>query len=130
LYTNKKYQKFTIHSLVAIAFILNPENKKYINHKDGNKQNNYYSNLEWSTFSENMIHAYEYGLIKPVWKDKFGYDHNRSKAVKQYSTNNEYINEFGSIREASRKLNINAANIMSVCQNVRKSAGGFIWKYV
>ena len=53
------------HRLVAIEFISNPENKPYINHKDGNKSNNNISNLEWVTFSENMKHAFKIGLIKP-----------------------------------------------------------------
>lgn len=53
---------FYIHRLVAIHFIDNPLNKEYVNHKDGDKTNTYYKNLEWATFSENMIHAYKTGL--------------------------------------------------------------------
>jgi hypothetical protein len=52
----KKYP--TVHRLVAETFIPNPDNKKTINHKDGNKLNNNTSNLEWSTHSENVIHSY------------------------------------------------------------------------
>ena len=59
---NKKF--CTIHKLVAVAFILNSENKKEINHKDGNKLNNNFSNLEWVTHSENMKHAWDTGLFK------------------------------------------------------------------
>jgi hypothetical protein len=48
-----------IHRLVAKLFIPNPDNKKVVNHKDGNKLNNALSNLEWNTLSENTIHAVE-----------------------------------------------------------------------
>ena len=54
------------HRLVAIAFIPNIDNKPYINHKDGDKLNNHYSNLEWCTAQENTQHAYDNGLAKSV----------------------------------------------------------------
>lgn len=62
---NKGKRRFTVHRLVAEMFIDNPENKAEVNHIDGNKLNNCYTNLEWATKSENTLHAYKIGLMTP-----------------------------------------------------------------
>lgn len=51
-----------VHRLVACAFVPADPKRDFVNHKDGNKQNNAASNLEWCTRSENLKHAYSVGL--------------------------------------------------------------------
>lgn len=56
--------EMSIHRAVGLTFIPNPENKKTVNHKDGNKGNNHIKNLEWSTHSENLKHSFSSGFSK------------------------------------------------------------------
>ena len=55
-------KKIALHRLLALHFIPNPENKRTVNHLDGDKLNNKLSNLAWATDSENVAHAYKLGL--------------------------------------------------------------------
>jgi predicted XRE-type DNA-binding protein len=59
-----------IHRVLAIIFIPNLENKKTVNHIDGNKLNNNIENLEWNTYSENVKHSYDLGLHISIKGDK------------------------------------------------------------
>lgn len=61
---SSKLKKFLAHRLVAIFYIDNPLNLPVVNHKDANKLNNHYKNLEWTTVQGNVDHAYENGLVK------------------------------------------------------------------
>lgn len=110
---------YRLHRIVAQAFIANPKNKAQVNHIDGIKTNNEVSNLEWVTNKENQIHKFASGL-----------GNNFTRKIGQYSLNNVLMLEFASIVGASKNLNIGKANICGVLSNKRKTAGGFIFKYL
>ena len=64
---NGHSKNYRSNRLVAMAFIPRTEedialNRNDVNHKDGDKSNDYYRNLEWVSRSENTIHAYNTGL--------------------------------------------------------------------
>lgn len=139
LYKNRKLFHKKVHRLVAGAFIPNPKRKTQVNHKDGDKQNNKISNLEWTTCKENIIHCHETGL----WKPKYGNEHYNygkclSEKTKQkmreqrkgeLNSNSKRVicittgETFRYIREAARQYNVAAESIGRVCKGRSKTAG-------
>ena len=116
----------SIHRLVALLFIENPFNKVEVNHKDGNKQNNHVSNLEWVTKSENTKHSYRLGLQKP----KKGFDNLQSTPVKKIDATGKEICIYGSLVEAAKASGLKSySGIHKVCRKERKTAGGFKWEF-
>lgn len=61
---NGERRDFTIHRLVALAFIPNPENLPQVNHKDGDKLDNRVDSLEWCSAQYNVQHSFDNGLQK------------------------------------------------------------------
>lgn len=128
---DKKYKIYKIHRLVAFAFVNNLDFtiKKHVNHIDGNKQNNHYTNLEWVTPSENHRHKFRVLKCKHGASGKFGYDNPTSKTVIQMDLNGNFIAEYGSTHEAKRKTGFNRGAIANCCRGIANHHKNFKWKY-
>lgn len=118
-----KSKSVLVHRLVAMAFLENPENKKQVNHIDGNKLNNCVDNLEWVTPSENIQHAYDTGLI-----DYYDKEHHL-KPVYQFDMNKKFIQKWETAMEAGRELNIDNTSIYRCCHGERTTAGDYYWSF-
>ena len=109
----KTYTK-SIHRLVAETFIYNRFNKPQVNHKDGNKLNNRYDNLEWCTSSENLKHAYDTDLKVATKGEANGQSKLTAEQVKYIRENYvKYSREKGSYALA-RMFGVSSTTILDV----------------
>ncbi len=104
----------SIHRLVAVAFIPNPQAKPCVNHLDGNKENNRVDNLEWCTHKENSRHASTMGLLS----DRRGENHPNAKL------SNAQVREIKALCQKGAKKSRIAARFGTTPSNVRMICRG------
>lgn len=119
----------TVHKLVASTFIDKPQDKKEINHKNGNKKDNRIENLEWVTHSENNLHCYRILKRKLSCLGKFGKDHPRSKPVVRISVNNNEKIVYQSLTEAAKENNVSVSYISTHCLGKSNTCKNYKWKF-
>jgi hypothetical protein len=123
IFGNRKH--YFIHQLVTKTFLQNPNNYISINHKDENKTNNHYSNLEWCTVRHNNLYNNRQEKINKKLQNTL----KTRKPVLQFDLNNNLIQEFQSINEACRKLGIFKYPLSKCCNNKKLTYKGYFWKF-
>ncbi len=146
------HKQMLIHRLVAMAFIPNPNDYDFVNHKDENKTNNCVDNLEWCTKSYNSIYYLnkdkrrkeEYArrlrdketgelsspAVKHILRKYF-------QKVVQKDKNGNILNIFNNASEVAEKLGLDVRNLITVCkanketERIKKrTCKGYIWEFI
>lgn len=113
------WKTFLLHRIVATEFIPNPLNLPQVNHKDWDKSNCADDNLEWSTVSDNLKHAF-----RILWRVKRDWSKSVSKVL-----NWDIICTYESAKIAQEMTWIDSSTISKVCRWIKFSAGWFQWKF-
>lgn len=138
---NGKSTNYSVHRLVAIAFIDNLEGLYTVNHKNENKEDNRACNLEWMSLSDNL----KYGthdermrknrVGKCVGTDHFNYGKYGKNSITHKGAvygigkyNSDDVVRFDTAADAARALKISTGQLCESIHNSNKSCGGYYWR--
>lgn len=154
LYNKGKRFPKTVHRLVAMAFIDNPDGLEMVNHKDENKENNVVDNLEWCSRGYNQLYSINlHPERKQIFANNFkkegkatssfvvkGIAHKNLEPIVQKTLDGEFIARYDNSAQAGKAINHESSNIyMAAKRNARTDrvrkrktkckAYGFIWEF-
>lgn len=112
-----------LHILIAMAWIPNPDNKPYVNHIDNDGTNNRVDNLEWSTESENILHAVKIGALNSF---------NRM-AIIRIDPETMEKEQFNSLVDAAVSVGLARTDgrlIKKACGDNKNTFKGYKWEFV
>lgn len=139
---NKTHKAFLIHRLVAMAFLENPENLDFVNHKDENKANNMADNLEWCTKSYNTEYSFKLHPERKMqyfnnFKDKNGKlkrykgkPPQHKETVIQKDVEGNTIAIYECVNSAHKATGIKSSAIIACCKGKTKTSFGYKWEFL
>lgn len=113
-----------VHRLVAMHFLDNPMNYKYVNHKDENKNNNIVNNLEWCSAEYNN----NYGTAKMRSKKTY-VENGHNRAICMYSLDGKLIRIFERAYDI-RLIGINRRGVYANCNHISKTYKGYVFRFI
>ena len=116
-----KKRRFLYHRVIAYIFVPNPDNKTFVDHINGNRQDNRAENLRWCTQKEN--NNFE------TYKERQKNCVDRNKTVYQYSLDGKLVGVYKSAHQASRDNNYSRGNICNCCNGLYKTYKGYKWSF-
>lgn len=139
LSVNCNNKTFSVHSLVANAFLQKPKSDEIleINHKDTNRKNNHFTNLEWVTHKENIAHSVSLGNYNEVHA---GEKNGRCVPVIVCTIDGEQVKSFNYLAQCAEWLkenkNIRSDNIQQIASHIKQRAKnglpcyGYTYKFI
>lgn len=116
---DNKVKHIRVHRLVAEAFVPNPCGYRQINHKDENKTNNLFDNLEWCDAKYNI--NYGTGIKRR--------SESASIPVVKKTKEGDFVRRYKSVSDAAEDNGMTTSEIVLVCNGHNVSANGFKWEY-
>lgn len=120
-YKDGKRKNVQGYRLVAEAYIPNPDNLPFVNHKDENPANDCVENLEWCTCEYNN----NYGTAR----QRSSINHSKNRPVCMFNVDGTFIREFYNINDAAKFVDGAHTCILRCCNNKVFCYKGYIWRY-